>query len=98
LYQAEANNVDTFDGMDELFKESLSSYRATGVCSKKGSTLPMICITTTLSGGEFNGAGGCTNDITKHKQLYMDAGRGPKLIIMDPELTVTTPEKIWLST
>ena len=43
--------------------------------------------------------GGATHDETRHKQLFVDPSRaGPKVIIMDPELTLTTPERVWLST
>lgn len=65
----------------------------------KPSVMPIISITTTLSAGEYNPSGGATNDTTKHKQLFTDpASTGPKIIIWDPELTFTVPEKVWLST
>jgi alcohol dehydrogenase class IV len=48
---------------------------------------------------KYNPVGGATNDETKHKQLFVDpSNTGPKVIIMDPELTLTTPERVWLST
>lgn len=65
----------------------------------KSSTISIICVTTTLSAGEYNFVGGATNDATKHKQLFLDpAAVGPKVIILDPSLTLTTPERVWLST
>ncbi|TVY35688.1 Dehydrogenase [Lachnellula subtilissima] len=65
----------------------------------KPAVMPVISITTTLSAGEYNPAGGATNDNTRHKQLFQPpASPGPKVIIWDPELTLTVPEKVWLST
>lgn len=65
----------------------------------KPSKIPYMCVTTTLSASEFNAAGGATNDETHHKQLFADpAGRGHQVIIMDPALTTTAPQRVWLST
>jgi len=59
-----------------------------------------MCVTTTLSAGEFNRFGGATNDSTKHKQLFADPSpsAGHRVIIMDPHLTLTAPQRVWLST
>lgn len=98
-----ANDISTFDAMDTFFKDS-NAHRnlSEGTPSPHGhkpSTIPVISVTTTLSAGEYNYAGGATNDVTKHKQLFIDPIKcGPKVIILDPELTLTTPERVWLST
>lgn len=61
--------------------------------------VPVMCVTTTLSAGEFNPPGGATDDTTHHKQLFWPPNeRGPLVLIMDPALTKTTPERVWLST
>ena len=58
-----------------------------------------MCVPTTLSGCEFNMGGGGTSDIDMHKQLGRDpSSPGPKVIIWDPELVMTTPLRVWLST
>jgi alcohol dehydrogenase class IV len=63
------------------------------------STISVMCVPTTLSGGEFNRGGGGTNDLDMHKQLGTDpSSPGPKVIIWDPELVMTTPIRVWLST
>lgn len=63
------------------------------------STISVMCVPTTLSGGEFNRSGGGTSDIDMHKQLGSDpSSPGPKVIIWDPELVMTTPLRVWLST
>ncbi len=58
----------------------------------------MIAIPTTLSGGEYNAYGACTNDITHNKQLFGNRTHEPRLIILDPTLTFTTPMRVWIST
>jgi alcohol dehydrogenase class IV len=98
-----ANHVSTFDEIDPLFKESNAHRNAPEgqppAHILKASTIPIISVTTTLSAGEYNYAGGATNDVTKHKQLFIDPIRsGPKVIVLDPELSLTTPERVWLST
>lgn len=57
-----------------------------------------ISIPTTLSGGEFNSLGGCTDPRTKLKQGYSHPLLVPIIIILDPAPTVHTPQWLWLST
>ena len=45
----------------------------------------------------FSLAGG-TNDATNHKHGFLLSGMGSKLVILDPELCMTTPEYHWLNT
>jgi alcohol dehydrogenase class IV len=64
----------------------------------KGPEIPIICIPTTLSGGEFNPLSGGTDEATKHKQAYEHRDMAPVAVVLDPALTVHTPEWLWLST
>ena len=57
-----------------------------------------ICVPTTLSGGEFNPLSGATDPVSKHKQGYQERMMAPVSVILDPALTVHTPEWLWLST
>lgn len=61
-------------------------------------TIPLICIPTTLSGGEYTYFTGGTDPATKHKLVLYHPFCGPRLIINDPILTITAPEWVWLST
>lgn len=63
-----------------------------------GPDIRVICMPTTLSGGEFNTLSGSTNEVTRHKQGYDHPGMAPIAIVLDPRLTVYTPEWLWLST
>jgi len=64
----------------------------------KPSTIPIISIPTSLSGGEYSNLGGGTHPSTHQKHPFIDGACGPSLVILSPELTSTTPDAIWLST
>ena len=57
-----------------------------------------IAVPTTLSGGEFTCVSAVTNFQEKRKQAYSHPGLQPYCVIFDPELSVHTPEWLWLST
>ena len=58
-----------------------------------------VAIPTSLSGGEYQSIAGVTKDDgTDQKCLFQPPEMNPSLVILDPELTTTTPERIWLST
>ncbi|KAK5283820.1 hypothetical protein LTR40_001143 [Exophiala xenobiotica] len=85
-----ANDMTTSDGMEELashgkdFKEPVIRH---------------VAIPTSLSGGEYQALAGVTRDDgSDRKQLFPLPERNPSLVVLDPELTTTTPERIWLST
>lgn len=95
-----ANGADTMDALAELLETS-NAIRTGKVkdVTQKPSVIPIMCATTTLSGGEFNPHGGATDDRTKLKQLFSDPKmEGHKVIVCDPALTLTAPMRVWLST
>ena len=60
--------------------------------------IAIICVPTTLSAGEYTRYGGGTSSITHHKALLTHPKMLPSLVVLDPALTLTTPEQVWLST
>jgi maleylacetate reductase len=56
-----------------------------------------IAIPTTLSGGEFTGRAGCTDEASGMKYVYTHRDLVPRVIILDPRMTTATPAKLWLS-
>ena len=60
--------------------------------------LRQIAVPTTLSGGEFTSFGGATDTQTKSKVGFNAPNLCPEVVILDPTLTVHTPEWLWLST
>ena len=87
-----ANDVRTVEGVD--------SIRAA-----KGVSPPMnapkvrqISIPTTIAGGEFSAIAGVTNVATKVKEMLRHELTMPRVVILDPSITVHTPQWLFLST
>ena len=57
-----------------------------------------IVVPTTLSGAEFSNLGGCSDPERQVKDLYTGREIGAQAAILDPAITVHTPEWLWLST
>lgn len=60
--------------------------------------LRQIIVPTTLSGAEFSMLGGATDKVRQVKDLYMGRYIGSQVVILDPAVTVHTPDALWLST
>jgi len=63
-----------------------------------GPDIRAVCVPTTLSGGEFNPLSGATDERNKQKQAYTQREMVPVMVVLDPAITVHTPEWLWLST
>lgn len=87
-----ANGCESFEDLDTLHSRTESGQDV------KTPTVPVICIPTSLSGGEYNARGGGTNDHNHRKYSFAGPIKAPALVILDPELTTTTPDRWWLST
>jgi maleylacetate reductase len=61
-------------------------------------TVRQISVPTTLSGGEFSAIAGVTDERTKVKELLRHPRIIPSAVVLDPAITVHTPEWLWLST
>jgi maleylacetate reductase len=86
------NNVRSIDDIDR-------------VRTNKGVVPPMaapsvrqISIPTTIAGGEFSALAGVTNQQTKVKEMLRHDLVMPRAVILDPAVTLHTPEWLWLST
>ncbi|KNZ72832.1 NAD-dependent methanol dehydrogenase [Termitomyces sp. J132] len=62
-----------------------------------GQTLPQIAIPTTLSAAEYSIGAGYTDD-EGNKVAVSSQSLAPAGIILDAELTLATPDRLWLST
>ena len=92
-------------GNDVSEPSALDNYRA--VVASDGSTrrpsvdapgVRFIAIPTTLSAGEFNASAGCTDTTRQVKESFAHPLMAPRSVILDPSVTVHTPEWLWLST
>ena len=92
-----ANDITTPDAIDSL-------RTVTGPDGKpvppaiKPPTVRQVSVPTTLSGGEFSGLSGVTDERTKVKELLRHPTVVPQAVVLDPQATVHTPEWLWLST
>jgi maleylacetate reductase len=57
-----------------------------------------VAVPTTLSGAEWAHRVGVTDEATGRKGGFADPRAVPPVVILDPEATLFTPEKLWLST
>lgn len=64
----------------------------------KPPTVRAITVPTTLSAGEFSALAGCTDTTRMVKQSYRHPDIIPISVVLDPAVTVHTPEWLWLST
>jgi maleylacetate reductase len=87
-----ANNVRNVDGIDPLrtVKGVIPAMTAPSV--------RQISVPTTIAGGEFSAAAGVTNARTKVKEMLRHPLTIPRAVILDPAITVHTPEWLFLST
>lgn len=60
--------------------------------------LRQVVVSTTLSAAEFSNLGGCTDSSRGIKDVYTAREIGAASVILDPAMTVHTPEWLWLST
>jgi maleylacetate reductase len=60
--------------------------------------MPLVCCPTTLSAGEYNPLAGVSDPRIGVKQAIRSLGCAPSEVILDPALTLATPEWLWLST
>jgi maleylacetate reductase len=57
-----------------------------------------VAVPTTLSGAEWAHRVGVTDEASGRKGGFADPRAVPPVVILDPEATLFTPEKLWLST
>jgi alcohol dehydrogenase class IV len=62
------------------------------------SPVRQVVVPTTLSGAEFSNLGGGTDPRTRIKHSFTGADIGARSVILDPAITVHTPQWLWLST
>ena len=59
--------------------------------------LPHIAIPTTLSAAEFSHAAGMTDEASRRKVGFRDPRLVPRVVFLDPEMTILTPPWLWAS-
>jgi maleylacetate reductase len=87
-----ANDVRSVDGIDAVraVKGVVPAIRPP--------TVRQISVPTTIAGGEFTSISGVTNARTKVKEMLRHDLAIPRAVILDPAITVHTPDWLFLST
>ncbi len=91
------HNVTDIAGLD-AFRAVVNTDGTQTIPAFEGPVVRQIAIPTTLSGGEFQGGGGCTDTRSKVKESFRHPLVIPRVSILDPAPTVHTPLWVWLST
>ena len=84
-----ANAVDSIAAMDAL---------RPGGPAPQAPAVRQVSVPTTLSAGEFSAIAGVTDERTKVKELFRHPGLIPSAVVLDPAMTLATPEWLFLST
>ena len=87
-----ANHISTVEGIDTI-------RASKGVAPQLAApSVRQISVPTTIAGGEFSAIAGVTNQRTKVKEMLRHDLVMPRAAILDPAMTVHTPEWLFLST
>jgi maleylacetate reductase len=87
-----ANNISSVDGIDTI--RAVKGL----VPPIKPPTVRQISVPTTIAGGEFTSISGVTNSRTKVKEMLRHELAIPRAVILDPAISMHTPEWLFLST
>lgn len=90
-----ADGVVSFGGGSPIDAAKAAVHlQAGGGTGASGSALTHVAVPTTLSAGEFTAVAGITDEhLVKH--AIVDARLAPRVVVLDPELTVATPRWLW---
>jgi alcohol dehydrogenase class IV len=92
-----AENIKTIDQLGE-YRVTMNPDGSWKIPPCKPSPVRQIIVPTTLSAAEFSNIGGCTDRARQVKDLYVGKFICAQMVVLDPALTVHTPEWLWLST
>ena len=93
-----SNDIRAADDMDALMPVAGPDGVVGPPPGLKPPSVRQVTIPTTLSGGEFSAISGVTDERSKVKTLVRHPSIIPQAVILDPAVTVHTPEWLWLST
>lgn len=92
-----AENIRTIEQLGE-YRVTMNPDGSWKIPPCKPSPVRQIIVPTTLSAAEFSNIGGCTDRARQVKDLYVGKFICAQMVVLDPALTVHTPEWLWLST
>jgi maleylacetate reductase len=92
-----ANDIRTAEALDQ-YRPVKGPDGAIGPPPCKAPSVPQVTVPTTLSAGEFSAIAGVTDEQSRVKELFRHPQIIPRAVVLDPAVTVHTPEWLWLST
>jgi maleylacetate reductase len=92
-----AHDVRSVDALDD-WHVKLNADGTRRIPDVKSPPCRQIVVGTTLSGAEYSNLGGCTDPNRKVKDAFTGREIGALSVILDPAVSVHTPEWLWLST
>jgi maleylacetate reductase len=93
-----ANTITSAEAIDALRPVKRPDGALAPPPGMKPPTVPQVTVPTTLSAGEFSAISGVTDERHRVKELIRHPGIMPRIVVLDPAITVLTPEWLWLST
>jgi maleylacetate reductase len=93
-----ANNISSAEAIDGLRPIKGPDGTVGPPPGMNPPTVPQVTVPTTLSAGEFSAISGITDERHRVKELIRHPGIIPRAVVLDPAVTVHTPEWLWLST
>lgn len=94
--EAQADLIISFGGGSPIDAAKIAALELLG--DRPQDAIPQIAISTTLSAGEFTPFAGITDEKTRVKSVRADPRIMPKIVVLDPEVTVATPTQLWVTT
>ncbi len=94
--EAQADLLISFGGGSPIDAAKIVALQLLG--DQPQEAIPQIAISTTLSAGEFTPFVGITDEKTRVKSVRADPRIMPKIVVLDPEVTVATPTQLWITT
>lgn len=91
-----ANGVEEEAQLDPLMSVFEGGRRF--VPEKQAPSPPQVCVPTTLSAGDFSATAGCTDTVRGRKQSFAHPRMMATAAVLDPAVTLRTPEWLFLST
>src|SRR5229473_162356 len=92
-----ANDIRTPEALDD-YRLVTGPDGPLGPTPCKPPSVRQITMPTTLSAGEFSAISGVTDERRRVKDLFRHPQIIPRTVMLDPAVTVHTPEWLWLST
>ena len=92
-----ANDIRTPEALDD-YRPIAGPGEALSPPHCKAPSVRQITVPTTLSAGEFSAIAGVTDERRRVKELFRHPQIIPRVVMLDPSVTVHTPEWLWLST